>query len=70
MPKMDKRRFSRKRFETLIAHITAKSGRPLTEEELCWLLWQCDMVAYATLGQSITGATYIKGEKHPIPCHF
>lgn len=70
MAKTDKQRFSNKRFKALIAHIVAKCDRPLTKEELCWLLYHCDRGAYVKLGRSITGATYVKGEKSPIPCHL
>lgn len=34
-----------------------------------WMLWHCDMAAYAETGQSITGCTYVKGKKYPIPTH-
>lgn len=62
------RRFSRKRFKALIHYIISSSG-PMDEEKLCWILWHCDTESWARTGKSITGATYIKGEKYPLPCH-
>jgi len=67
--KTDKQRFNRKRLKALIALVVSKCG-PIDEAALCWALFNIDMEAYLRLGKSITGATYVKGETHPIPCHL
>lgn len=67
MKKRD-RKFSPKRLENLIAYLVAKCGT-MDETKLCWMLYNIDMAAYAELGKSLTGLTYVKGPNNPIPCH-
>ena len=67
--KTDPRKFNRRRFKALVHYIIYKMG-PMDEATLCHILWQCDMTAYGQLGQSITGATYVRGKDYPIPCHL
>lgn len=70
--KTDKRRYSSKRFKELVRYLIAKldTGEGVDEAKLCWALFKCDMESYASTGKSLTGATYIKGETHPIPSHL
>jgi hypothetical protein len=62
------RKYSPARLKLLIALIRSKCG-PMNNEKLCWILYHLDGEAYAKLGRSLTGCTYVKGKKHPIPCH-
>jgi hypothetical protein len=66
--KYGNRKFSPKRLKLLVTLILSKCG-PMSKEKLCWVLYNLDMAAYRNLGRSLTGCTYVKGKKCPIPCH-
>jgi len=58
------RPFSRVKFEAMVDFWVAQ--RPdFDGGAVAWSLMQCDFLAYRLGGVSITGATYLKGDRHP-----
>ena len=57
-----RRSFNSERFRALVRYLTSRSqGDPAFDQaKLANLLYHCDFLAYAQLGDSITGATYTK----------
>ena len=64
-----KRKFSRRKYETLICYIAAKVPEP-TPQKIRLLLYLIDYDAYAVLGRSITGEIYTKSDDGIMPVHF
>ena len=63
------RPFDAERFRALARYLTSRSqGDPAFDKaKLASLLYHCDFLAYAELGDSITGATYTKLPEGPCP---
>lgn len=59
---MKRQRFRPRKTAELIIFILSRFKDGLTQEQLSFLLWQCDMDSFAKTGQSITGARWIKTE--------
>ena len=61
-------KFNREKFKELILYICEKSKDDIhfDMKKLGVILWKCDFKAYAELGESLTGATYIKDPDDPI----
>lgn len=57
------RPFDRGRFVVLAEY--ALSEYPMSSEKLAWMMFRFDFEAYRRLGESITGATYLRGAHHP-----
>ncbi len=72
------RRFTQKRLDIwrnlvrAIVRTEAKANNKpspkLTAGQVDDLVFKLDFESYAHTGQSLTGATWIKGKKHAIPC--
>ncbi len=64
--------FSSGKFKELALLLTEMSSSDprMSRVKLNKLLYQCDFEAYRLLGQSITGETYIKGERGPMASHL
>jgi hypothetical protein len=56
--------FSEEKFVALARYIVQRD-RPMPSERLACLMFILDMEAYRDLGDSITGATWMKGAVHP-----
>src|SRR5580658_775606 len=61
--------FRKDKFKGLVHYICWKSTDPsrLGAVKLNKILWFSDIIAFATLGESITGAPYIKRRSGPVP---
>ena len=66
------RPFDSERFRALARYLAsrAQAGPPLDKAELANLLYHCDFLAYAELGDSLTGATYTHSSEGPYPGHL
>ncbi len=58
------RDFDPARFVGIADYIVGRGG-PMPSERLAWIMFASDFKAYAQLGESITGATWLKGDQHP-----
>jgi hypothetical protein len=58
------RPFDPRRFRAL-ARIIVRSAGLMPPAELAWLMFRIDLDAYARLGASMTGATWLRGTAHP-----
>lgn len=58
------RAFDRERFVAL-ADYCATNGGAVGSTKLALLMFRIDFAAYWASGQSLTGATYLRGERHP-----
>ena len=63
------RPFDSERFRALARYLASRSqaGPAFGKAKLANLLYHCDFLAYAQLGDSITGATYLKLPEGPYP---
>jgi len=64
---MGGRRYSAQRLGALFALVAMQLGKDFTVEKALWVLFNSDTEAYRQLGQSITGATWVKTAAGPLP---
>jgi hypothetical protein len=60
------------KLDILVHYVCARCDNPsdLGATKLNKVLWYSDVLAFATLGESITGAIYIKRQFGPVPKHI
>ena len=65
----EERPYSSERFRALARYLRSrcKDGPALDKAKLARLLFRCDFLAYAELGDSVTGAAYRKFPEGPYP---
>jgi hypothetical protein len=61
------RRFSRARLTALVALIRGRCPKLRTFGALMHAAFRVDLTAFRDTGRSVTGATWRKGSKYPIP---
>jgi hypothetical protein len=57
--------FNRQKLDALTGYALSRAPRPFSGEDVAWLIFNSDMDAYRKLGKPITGATYLRGRRHP-----
>jgi hypothetical protein len=63
--------FDREKFTALVHYVCHKADDPtvLGAVKLNKVLWYSDVVHYTVTGESITGETYVKRQRGPVPRH-